>query len=335
MTLSIPSISLKYSLFLWLADRFLGDTLRALLIYTTIKKSRPELVHVLELQNAGYPTSKAYSWLGNENKPPLFVTNYGSDVYWYQNFSSHRKKLNRLFKQAAALSAECSRDLQIARNLGFTGKTFPALPVTGGLGIEQIAQRDTTSQLSSRKSITIKGYQNKWGQALAALSALDLCDLNGLEDYEIHIYSCGKKVRRQALKFSKRTGARVHLYKKGALSHDDVLRILRTSRIYIGLSRSDGISTSMLEAMSQGAIPIQTNTACANEWIKNNETGHIADLENIPEIAKQIDFWLNSDSATIRAQEENLKTITERYSKPKIKAAVLGFYKHFFGERLT
>jgi glycosyltransferase involved in cell wall biosynthesis len=334
MRLSIPNISLKYSLFLWIADRFLADSLRALLIYSKIKKDRPDLVHVLELQNAGYPASKAYRWLGNENKPPLFVTNYGSDVYWYQKFSSHRKKLKRLFKQSAALSAECSRDLEIARTLGFTGKIFPALPVTGGLGIDQIACPESTTQLSTRKAITIKGYQNKWGRALSALRALDLCDVNALKDYEIHIYSCGMRVRRQALKFSKRTGTKVHLYKKGELSHDDVLRILRTSRIYIGLSTSDGISTSMLEAMSQGAIPIQTNTACANEWIKDNETGHIADLNNIPEIARQINFWLNSNTETIRAQKKNLITITEKYSQPEIKAIVINFYKHFFGDRL-
>jgi glycosyltransferase involved in cell wall biosynthesis len=39
------------------------------------------------------------------------------------------------------------------------------------------------------------------------------------------------------------------------------------SRVYIGASRSDGISTSFLEALVLGAYPIQTNTSCGNEWV--------------------------------------------------------------------
>jgi glycosyltransferase involved in cell wall biosynthesis len=42
------------------------------------------------------------------------------------------------------------------------------------------------------------------------------------------------------------------------------------SKIYVGLSESDGISTSLLEAMAMGAIPVQTSTACCDEWFGNS-----------------------------------------------------------------
>jgi len=35
---------------------------------------------------------------------------------------------------------------------------------------------------------------------------------------------------------------------------------------YLGFSRSDGISTSFLEALTYGAYPLQTSTACIDEW---------------------------------------------------------------------
>jgi glycosyltransferase involved in cell wall biosynthesis len=47
------------------------------------------------------------------------------------------------------------------------------------------------------------------------------------------------------------------------------------SRIYIGASRSDGISTSFLEALALGAYPIQTNTSCGNEWVEKGFQAHI------------------------------------------------------------
>jgi glycosyltransferase involved in cell wall biosynthesis len=47
------------------------------------------------------------------------------------------------------------------------------------------------------------------------------------------------------------------------------------SRIYVGASRSDGISTSFLEALVLGAYPIQTNTSCANEWVDKGFHAHL------------------------------------------------------------
>jgi glycosyltransferase involved in cell wall biosynthesis len=47
------------------------------------------------------------------------------------------------------------------------------------------------------------------------------------------------------------------------------------SRVFIGASRSDGISTSFLEALVLGAYPIQTNTSCANEWVEKGFNAHL------------------------------------------------------------
>jgi glycosyltransferase involved in cell wall biosynthesis len=47
------------------------------------------------------------------------------------------------------------------------------------------------------------------------------------------------------------------------------------SRFYIGASRSDGISTSFLEALALGAYPIQTNTSCGNEWVEKGFHAHL------------------------------------------------------------
>jgi glycosyltransferase involved in cell wall biosynthesis len=46
-----------------------------------------------------------------------------------------------------------------------------------------------------------------------------------------------------------------------------MLKHFAEARVYIGISLSDGISTSLLEAMATGCYPIQTNTSCAREWL--------------------------------------------------------------------
>jgi glycosyltransferase involved in cell wall biosynthesis len=55
----------------------------------------------------------------------------------------------------------------------------------------------------------------------------------------------------------------------------EMYEMFADSRIYIGASRSDGISTSFLEALALGAYPIQTNTSCGNEWVEKGFQAHL------------------------------------------------------------
>ena len=49
-----------------------------------------------------------------------------------------------------------------------------------------------------------------------------------------------------------------------------MLELFAAAKIYVGLSLSDGISTSLLESMAMGAIPVQTATACCDEWFTDS-----------------------------------------------------------------
>ena len=69
----------------WLLDRILRDRIRGWMIRRTIRSLQPDFVHAMELQNAGYATSVAFESLTRETRPPLLVTNYGSDIYWFQH----------------------------------------------------------------------------------------------------------------------------------------------------------------------------------------------------------------------------------------------------------
>ena len=108
--------------------------------------------------------------------------------------------------------------------------------------------------------------------------------------------------------------------------HKELLEEFSKSRVYIGCSISDGISTSFLESLICGCYPIQTNTSCANEWI---ELGAIA--SSIPlnseillnEILKSL-----SDDAYVDVAAIENRNIAERYlSKEVIKLMAKEFYR--------
>jgi glycosyltransferase involved in cell wall biosynthesis len=324
--ISIPWVSAKLSLPLWLMDRFTGNLLRGFLVRSEIKRFKPDLVHALELQNAGYSTAVAYRWLAKNKRPKLLITNYGSDVYWFRQFPSHMKKLRELAAFADAFSAECVRDTDLAKEIGFDGIFMETMPNSGGIKIDEEAIAAEAKSAYARKTIAIKGYQNVWGQALFALKAIETLSPE-LQGFRIEMFSCNSKTIKEAKRLTKTTGLEIITHKKHTLSHSEVLAIMRKSIAYIGLSKSDGISTSMIEAMSQGAIPIQSDTSCANEWIRSGQDGFLVGFDDWQAVAKGLSTILNNSSFVSDARTRNYQTIREKYDANRLSAIAHGYYQ--------
>mgnify|MGYP000190326615 CR=1 FL=1 len=330
LQLTIPIFSKFASSIMWRIDRFTSDWVRGFYIWLNIMLFRPHLVHVLELQNGGYPVLRAYSLLPKNRRPLLFVTNYGSDVYWYRNFPSHNKRLRKLLNLANAYSAECQRDVVIARELGFTGCVLRTCPVTGGLNPSTLPDIQSISNLANRTTIVVKGYQGTWGQAVEALDAIAKANREIISRFKIEVYSCDSETELAAGKL-KGLGLDVLIYGHGVLGHSEMLDLFQRSRVYLGLSRSDGISTSMLEAMSQGAVPIQTDTACASEWIRSKRDGYVVSLDDQMGISRGLEKILSDDEFAHNAQLVNQATIREKYDQGKIRELVNSYYAEILG----
>jgi glycosyltransferase involved in cell wall biosynthesis len=315
---SITWFSRVFSLPMWIADRFLSDWVRGAYIAWRILRFNPDIVHIHELQNAGYATRRAYQLLG-KRKPKLIVTNYGSEIVWFSKFPKHKAKIKALLDLADGFSAECTRDYNLAAQLSSGYQTLPLMPVAGGLA-------RFTGPERVRNKITIKGYENHWGKALVALEAVSGLGAN-LGNLEIVLYSCNAPVLRAAKKLSKSTGMKITTYKKGALSHAQVMDLFQSSLIYVGHSLSDGISTSMLEAMAMGAIPIQTNTSCAQEWVVDKKTGFIFAPNDLETLTKAVVDIVSGVFDAKAARAENYAVIDSRYNPDKLSLVAAGYYQ--------
>jgi hypothetical protein len=318
LRLTIGHVSKRLSLPLWLADRFLGDWLRAILISLEIRRFAPDFVHVNELQNAGYATRRAYQLLKKSDRPPLLITNYGSELVWFQKYGSHQRRLRALLAISKGFSAECKRDYDLARQLGFKGINFPLMPVAGGMAPPEIFSE-------SRTIIAIKGYQNKWGRALTVLSALEKnAALFG--GFEFQIFSANQSVIRRVKLLSRSSGLRMTVHGKGKLSHGELMSTFSRSIAYVGFSMSDGISTSMLEAMANGAIPIQTCTSCADEWVEHTKTGYILEPTDSQGLIDALKDIISGTFDVKFAREANLEVIRLRYDQKLLQEIAIGYY---------
>jgi glycosyltransferase involved in cell wall biosynthesis len=313
----VPAKSL-FSIPLWGLDLILDNRVRAHLLRHYIRSENPDFVHALELQHAGYIVSRA---LKDESlKTEFIATNYGSDIFWFQKFPKHLAKIKSLLKRADRYSAECNRDVALAKQYGFSGKVLPVFPNAGGFTGAQLANPMQPS--GQRNTILIKGYEGWVGRASVAIEALDLLKTE-LSSYRIVFYSCNAKTIRLLRRAKRRTNLNIEWHAKGKLPHAKMLELFSTARLYVGLSLSDGISTSLLEAMAMGAFPIQTSTACVDDWFTSGQTGISVELINPVEVAAAItdalgksnDGWADINRATIAKQAsfDSVKALAQTF----------------------
>ena len=311
----------RLSLMLWGLDRFLGDRLRGRILRQLLKKVKPDYVHALELQHAGYLTSRCL-----EDKTlttPFIATNYGSDIFWFERFNKHKKRIQAVLNRAQRYSAECSRDVELAKKLGFNGLTLPVFPNSGSLDVGDFSI--DTIEASRRKKIAIKGYQGWAGRAEAIVNAL-LKNPEVLDGFELNFYSVNLRLVPKLLWLRWRHGIKVNIFAKGALSHDQLMSLLSESRIYIGASMTDGISTSFLEATAMGAFPIQTSTACVREWAVNGFCGEVLDDLGPNSIIQAIKKALAATEVPNSSFEEFRTALLKRVSKENATAVARQFY---------
>ena len=160
------------------------------------------------------------------------------------------------------------------------------------------------------------------------MQALRMC-AEVLDGYEVGIYAAFPEVRIAAELFQQDTNVPVRIIP--AVSHEEMLRYYGRARIYIGLSISDAISTSLLEAMVMGAFPIQSCTACAEEWIEDGKSGLIVPPEDPHQIADAIRRAISDDALVNRAAEINGRVVKERLEYSMIQPQVVKMYQDIYG----
>jgi glycosyltransferase involved in cell wall biosynthesis len=210
--------------------------------------------------------------------------------------------------------------------MGFKGMTFPPAPNAGGFDLGR-AGALRSGPPSTRRLIMVKGYQHWVGRALVALRALEAC-ADALRGFSICVYSATRDVVAEAHALARRTGLGVEVLPLGVeVPHDELLRRHGRARFSLGLSTSDGISTSFLEALIMGSFPIQSWTSCANEWIADGETGILVPPEDPGAVSDAIRRALADDRLVDEAAERNWRTALERLDAGQLALRAAEMYE--------
>ena len=300
---------------------FTTKNLRAKNISKVLKKNDVSYVHALELQGAGYLLTQIDKYLLDSSK--VIVTNWGSDIYYFKDFPEHERNIRMVLEIADFYSAECVRDYELARNYGFEGTELPCIPNAGGFEIVK-AKVDLRPPLD-RKQIIIKGYGGLFGRADLAITAIPYIS-EKFPEYSYFIYSVTEDVLLLINNLPLEIRRKIRYLEVGKkIPQDQMMSEFRKSRIYIGCSKSDGVSTSFLEALINGTYPIQSGTSCANEWVQNGAVASIIKLE-LPELLHEVTRALSNPQLIDDAATKNWALADRELRTEVIGRKALTFY---------
>jgi hypothetical protein len=292
---------------------------RKYFLQLVLKLSNFDFMHALEIQGAGYLVTDILK--KKTTYPKFILTNWGSDIYYFQNEPGHKNKIRSALSRADFYSAECVRDYQLAREFGFNGTELPCIPNAGGFTIE----KEVYELPSERSRIVAKAYGGQFGRGDLVIESLSevLVEHPAISAY---LYSVTDDLIDAAthlkLKFPDRIEFR---NRRDPLSRNEISQLFKSSRVYIGASRSDGISTSFLEAIIFGCYPIQTTTSCANEWVSLGTKASLVG-QSTDEISHELKKALKDDALVDWAFKENQLVAKEKLDAEVVRKIALTFY---------
>lgn len=297
----------KFSLTSWLLKR-------------AIETKTYSHVHCLEIQHAGYLLLEIKS--DSLSNVQIICTNWGSDIYFFSQFDSHLKKIKELLNLIDMYAAECERDYELARNLGFNGKELPLIPNSFRLNVNAENQKN----VKDKSQVIVKCYGETFGLGGILISVMDQF-LNTRQDASALLFSVTDDLLSDAKNLEKKFPNRVRISSiRNSMSSSKIAEEYQQSRVYIGASRSDGISTSFLEAMNYGVFPIQTNTSCAQDWIEKGCVGKVVNPDRELLFNALNDVYYDFDTIAAAA-ETNLKLLRDYTDASLLKEVSKSFYR--------
>lgn len=304
---------------------------RELQLMYLIKRLKPDIIHSLEMQHAGYLVHDTKLRSGKETFPAWIMTTWGSDISLFGRLRCHVDRVKGVLSSCDYFESDCIRDNDLASSFGFTGSFLPVIPGGGGFDLQRCHELKLPGFASSRRVIMVKGYQGWSGRALVALRALARCT-DILHGFKIVLYSVqADDVKISAELLGKHSGIDIEILPLRT-PHEKLLALHGCARVSIGLGISDGLPNSLLEAMVMGSFPIQSFTACTDEWITDGVNGLLVPPED-PEIIEQaLRKALLDDELVNQAAKRNSEIAAERLDQRVLRKKVVDFYKRVLEE---
>ena len=304
-------------------DLLFKNFFRSKLLAREIKTFQPGIIHIMETQHSGYLAYEALK--KSQTNSRIILSIWGSDLFWFQKFKGHKKKITRLLSLVHLLVTECHRDEELARKFGFIGECLHGVPASGGFDHQDFSKFLPDNPPSKRRTISIKGYSGFVGLGPTAIRGLKSIS-SYIKNYEIVIYSASPYSKLVARRVKLATGLEIKVYLKHSLTPIQMQELFLRSRVVLGMSKSDGLPATIKEAMFTGAFPVQTGTSCTSEWLKNGISTLLISPTSTLDFEEAMQRAIEDNELVDTAAQINFEIAKTRMDRVVVRKKVLSAY---------
>lgn len=210
-----------------------------------------------------------------------------------------------IFKKADRIHSISNFLADFAKQMG--AKTKPVV-IPNGVDLERFKRPENFDRESLRREL---GYENSdfvlvTASRLVKKNAVDvvILALKHLPE-NVKFLIVGEGEDKDALiKLARDSGVLSRIKFLGYATHEDLPRYLWSSDAFIRPSRSEGLGSAFLEAMASGLSVIATPAGGIPDFVLDNETGILVEIENPEDTALKIKKLLE-DSTSLKRISEN------------------------------
>jgi glycosyltransferase involved in cell wall biosynthesis len=105
-----------------------------------------------------------------------------------------------------------------------------------------------------------------------------------------------------------------------------MLNLFAKCRVMIALSKSDGISTSSLEAVAMGAYLVQSDSSCINEWLGEDKTFSSVSIVDHLAVERELLSAIQNNELVDNSYIKNKLKLKLRLNEQSISALQKSFY---------
>jgi hypothetical protein len=297
-----------------------------------IDEFRPEIVHSHEIQHAGALVHAALR-SPRAFRPAWLCTNWGSDIFWFGRSQLSIPTIRSVIQSCDYYNAECHRDVALARAFGLRGTVVGVWPVAAGIDLSHLEQLRAPGPTSARRAIAVKGGHGSYGQGQLAFEAIAR-SAELLDGWEICTYQADSEV---AARYDQLAASRPLRHTSVSTvdrptSHDDHLAMHGRARVSVGFNRSDGLSTSFVEAMAMGSFPVQSSGSCAHEVATPGRGALFVPASDVDALTSALQRALIDDALVDSAATLNRAVCRRAFDVRKVRVQVLDAYERILDD---
>jgi L-malate glycosyltransferase len=241
----------------------------------------------------------------------------------------YHKLMNWAFRKADAIIAVSHRTEARLRSFGYQDEQIVYLP--NGINLDRFrpsANKDAARQAAGIKASRVSIFVGRLSKEKGIEDLLCAWELVRGQFPDALLLIVGDGVLRTDLEALAREKSTLHdgVVFTGAVN--DVERYLALADCYICSSLSEGLSNTVLEAMSAGLPIVSTRVSGAEDVVSNGRNGYLTPITDPRELAKAVCEVLSNIPAAQRMGEESRRIAVETFDM----ARVVERYEHIYND---